>query len=89
MLSELTDKKIDIIPFSHWKQKVITPLAESSPLYPLTLYFQDNPSEEIMHFETALGQAELMRHGIEYPKDYSELLRNAFDKTLRGALGLG
>jgi len=29
-----------------------------------------------------------MRHGIEYPKDYSELLRNAFDKTLRGALGL-
>jgi len=88
LLSELTDKKIDIIPFSHWKQKVITPLAESSPLYPLTLYFQDNPSEEIMHFETALGQAELMRHGIEYPKDYSELLRNAFDKTLRGALGL-
>lgn len=88
LLSELTGKTIKIIPFEDWKQQVIVPLAESSPLYPLTLYFQDNPSEEIMHFETALGQAELVRHNIEYPRDYRQLLTDAFDKTLRGALGM-
>ncbi len=89
LLSGLTDKTIEIVPFADWKQRVIDPLVESNPLYPLTLYFQDSPSKEIMHFETALGQAELVRHGIAFPKDYSKLLQNAFDKTLRGALGLG
>lgn len=88
LLSELTGKTIKIIPFEDWRQQVIVPLSESTPLYPLTLYFQDNPSEEIMHFETALGQAELERHNIHYPKEYRKLLGDAFDKTLRGALGM-
>lgn len=88
LLSDLSGKTIKIIPFEEWRKQVIVPLVESNPLYPLTLYFQDDPSEEIMHFETALGQAELARHGIDYPKDYRKLLSDAFDKTLRGALGM-
>ena len=88
LLSEVTGKKIEIIPFAQWKQRVIEPLTESSPLFPLTLYFQDEPAEEIMHFETSLGQAALARHKIAYPKDYKKLLADAFDKTLRGALGI-
>ena len=35
----------------------VMPFTVSSPLYPLTLYFQGGPSEEYMHFETALAQA--------------------------------
>jgi amino acid adenylation domain-containing protein/thioester reductase-like protein len=88
LVSTLTGKAIKIIPFDEWKQKVIDPLRESSPLYPLTLYFQGTPSKEIMHFDTSRGQEELASHGVTYSSDYSELLRDAFDKTLRGALGL-
>ncbi len=89
LLGELTGKTIEIIPFADWKRRVIKPLNESNPLYPLTLYFQDDPSDEIMHFETAFGQAELARHGIKYPNGYRKLLHDAFDKTLRGAFGIG
>lgn len=89
LLSELAGKTIEIVPFDDWKRRVIDPLGESNPLYPLTLYFQNRPSEEIMHFETALGQAELARHDIRYPKSYRKLLYDAFDKTLRGAFGIG
>jgi len=65
------------------------PFIESSPLYPLTLYFQGWSSEEYMHFETALAQAAHSRHGIEYPGDYRKLLGEAFDKTLRRVLEIG
>lgn len=85
LLKELTGKTIKIVPFEEWKQQVVVPLAEANPLYPLTLYFQDNPSEEIMHFETTLGQAELARHGIKYTSGYRRLLGDAYEKTLRGA----
>jgi len=89
LLGELTGKHIEIVPYEEWQRRVIVPLTESSPLYPLTLYFQGGPSEEYMHFETALAQAARARHGIEYPGDYRKLLGEAFDKTLRRALGVG
>ncbi len=88
LLSKLTEKTIKIVPFDDWKQKVIEPLTETSPLYPLTLYFQDSPEKEILHFDTALGQSELSRHNIVYPGDYQKLLAGAFDKTLRAMLGI-
>lgn len=88
LLSTLTDKMIEIVPFDDWKQRVIDPLNETSPLYPLTLYFQDSPEKEILHFDTALAQSELSRHNIEYSGDYQKLLTGVFDKTLRVALGI-
>jgi thioester reductase-like protein len=88
MLGELVGKPIEIVPFEEWRKRVIVPLAESSPLYPLTLYFQGPPSEEYMHFDTALAQTARARHGIDYPTDYRRLLGDAFDKSLRAALGI-
>ncbi|MBK5967598.1 MULTISPECIES: amino acid adenylation domain-containing SDR family oxidoreductase [Thiorhodovibrio] len=88
LLSELTGKSIEILPYEDWKRRVIAPLRETDPLYPLTLYFQGGPTEEIQHFETRQAQARLGPLGVEFPSDYRELLRNAFDRTLRGAMGL-
>lgn len=88
LLSELTGRTIEIVPFDDWKRRVIDPLVEGSPLYPLTLYFQGEPGEEYMHFNTRLAQAARERLGIAYPDDYRKLLRDAFDKTLRAALGV-
>jgi len=84
LLSEFSGYVIQIIPFNDRRRKVIDQLPESNPLYPLTLYFHDGePSEETVHFETGDAQAELARHGIEYPTDDRQLLRDAFDKTFR------
>jgi hypothetical protein len=66
----------------------VMPFTVSSPLYPLTLYFQGGPSEEYMHFETALAQAARSRHGIKYPGDYRKPLGEAFDKTLHRVLDI-
>lgn len=88
LLSELTGKPIEIVPFDDWKRRVIAPLKEGDPLYPLTLYFQGGPTEEIQHFETRAAQARLGALGVGFPGDYRALLRDAFDRTLRGAMGL-
>jgi hypothetical protein len=86
---ELTGRHIEIITCEEWQRRVIVPLTESSPLYPLTLYFQGRPSEEYMHFETALAQASRTCYGIEYPGEYRKLLGEAYDKTLRRVLDIG
>lgn len=88
LLNKITGKTIQIIPFTDWKQRVIVPLKETSPLYPLTLYFQDNQDKEIVRFQTALAQSELSRRDIAYAGDYEKLLAGVFDKTLRAALGI-
>ncbi|RLA76600.1 MAG: hypothetical protein DRG30_02440 [Epsilonproteobacteria bacterium] len=88
MLSEVTSKQIEIVPFDEWKERAIKPLKEGTPLFPLTLYFQDDTSEELMHFDTSLTQIELKKHGIYFNEDYKELFSNAFEKTFKDALGL-
>ncbi len=89
LISGIVRKKIEIVPFSEWKKRVIDPLKEDSPLYPLTLYFQEGPGKEIFRFETAKTQSELLRLGVTYPKDYRSLLKDVFDKTLKNAFGIG
>ncbi|MBK1649543.1 amino acid adenylation domain-containing protein [Rhabdochromatium marinum] len=88
LLSELTDRPIDIIPYEDWKQQVILPLQESDPLYPLTLYFQGGPSREIQHFDTRAAQHQLQHLGITFPTDYRTLLGEALDRRLRAAVGI-
>lgn len=88
LLCGLTGRPIDIVPYEDWKKRVIAPLREGDPLYPLTLYFQGGPTEEIQHFDTRQAQARLARLGVRFPEDYQELLRNALDRTLRAAMGL-
>ena len=87
-LTAVTGKVIEIVPFEEWRQQVIEPLRETSPLYPLTLYFQDTPGKEILHFQTKLAQQALQGYGISYPDDYKQLLTTLFDKTLRTVLEL-
>lgn len=86
LLGDLTEKPIKLVPFEEWKKKVIAPLTKSSPLYPLTLYFQEGASQEFSYFETVKGQKELGKYAISFPDDYSLLLKDAFKKTLRQAL---
>ncbi|WP_321779479.1 amino acid adenylation domain-containing protein [Sulfurimonas sp.] len=88
LLGSITNKKIEIIPFDEWKTRVIVPLKETSPLFPLRLYFQDDASEELMHFDTSLAQSELKKYDVHFDDNYEELLGNAFDKTFNKALNI-
>lgn len=86
ILSLVTNKNIKIIPFAEWKHRVIEPLKETNPLFPLTLYFQDEASEELMRFDTSLAQSELKKLKVNFDSNYEELLSSAFKKTFNEAL---
>jgi thioester reductase-like protein len=86
ILSQITKKEIQIIPFDEWKKRVIEPLKETSPLFPLTLYFQDEASEELVHFDTSLTQEALHKNGVYFDDDYKVLLGDAFSKTFNEVL---
>ena len=88
ILSNITKKEIEIIPFDEWKKRVIEPLKETSPLFPLSLYFQDEASEELVHFDTSLTQKALHKNGVHFDDDYNVLLGNAFNKTFNEVLHL-
>jgi len=88
LLSSITNKKIEIITFEQWKKRVVNSLKETSPLFPLKLYFQDEASEELVKFDTSLTQIELKQHGVLFDNNYKELLNNAFDKTFNKALNI-
>ena len=88
LLSSITNKKIEIIPFEEWKLRVVDSLKETSPIFSLTLYFQDDVSEELTHFDTRVAQKELTKDGVSFSTNYKELLLNAFDKTFNEALNL-
>ncbi len=88
ILSKITSKKIEIIPFDEWKTRVVDPLKEGTPLFPLRLYFQDDSSEELMHFDTTLTQIQLKKLGVYFNEDYMQLLSGAFDKTFKDAFAL-
>ena len=81
ILSSITKKDIKIVPFEEWKKRVIDPLKETSPLFSLSLYFQDDLSEELMHFDTSLTQIQLQKNGVHFDDDYKKLLSDAFSKT--------
>jgi len=72
---------------NEWKEKVIEKITETDPLYLLTLYFQDEQSEEILRFKTTNAQLQLKRLGIVYPNDYKLLLTDVFNKTLNSQFG--
>ena len=88
ILSAITKKDIQLIPFEEWKKRVIEPLKETSPLFPLSLYFQDDVSEELMQFDTSLTQKALHKNGVYFDDNYEELLGNAFSKTFNKVLNI-
>jgi hypothetical protein len=87
-LSDITSKPIEVVSFEEWKERVIDPLKEGDPLFPLTLYFQDGASDEILEFDTSLTQAELKKYDISFEENYHTLLGNAFERTFNDALNL-
>ena len=66
---------------------MIAPLTKADLLYPLTLYFQGEPAQEIQRFHVESATDCMQRLGMEFSDDYSEILNSAYLKTLRREMG--
>ena len=87
MLEDISGRSIEVVPYERWKREVILPLKSGDPLYPLALYFQGEPMEEIQRFRADEATKCKQRLGVEFSGDYSGMLSHAYDKTLRKEMG--
>lgn len=88
VLEGISGRLIKIVPYEQWQRDVILPLKPDSPLYPLALYFQGEPAQEIQRFHVESAMECMQRLGVEFSGDYPEMLGRAYCATLRSTMGL-
>ena len=87
LLEGISGRSIQIVSYEQWRRDVIVPLTKADPLYPLTLYFQGEPSQEIQRFHAESATDCMQRLGMEFSGDYPAILNSAYLKTLRREMG--
>lgn len=66
---------IKLIPFSKWQKEHLSNIDESNALYPLKALYMGKFENKLKKYDTKKTQNLLKRLGIEYPKDYTQLLK--------------
>jgi len=88
LLEGISGRSIEVIPYDQWRREVILPLTKNDPLYPLTLYFQGEPADEIQRFHAEAAGECMQRLGLEFSNDYAGMLEHAYRRTLQAQMGL-
>lgn len=66
---------IKLIPFSKWQKEHLSNIDESNAFYPLKALYMGKFENKLKKYDTKKTQNLLKRLGIEYPKDYTQLLK--------------